>query len=279
MAHGNLLGQAVEYLEEYRRVGKDHLCIVPHRAMHYYPVHLVGPAAHPLATDWVVTYLPNLRLLERLRGGPSLAPSRDFTAIGLNFHAGADRAVGRLEHADAEARAVAALFGTEPILGDDAKKRAVINAFEHSRVVHLATHGQHDPDAPALQSVLLAPGTDPDDGRLHAYEILGLDLRHIDLVTLAACETALGRFDDADNLRGLSASLFLAGVRAIVGTLWPIEDETGAFFFRRLYKHLRDGEDPLDCFAAAQRETRRAYPEYRDWGAFVYVGDWRPMRR
>ena len=93
-----------------------------------------------------------------------------------------------------------------------------------------------------------------------------------DLITLSACETALGRFDMGDNLRGFPESLLIAGVSTIVGTLWPIETSCSRYFFVRLYAALRDGVNKGDAFRKAQLQTRRKFPQYRDWGAFYLTG-------
>ena len=101
-----------------------------------------------------------------------------------------------------------------------------------------------------------------------------MDLRGLDLVTLSACETALGRFDGSDNLRGLPAALMLSGASSLIGTLWKVEDTTSRGFFTSLYQRLREGDNALDAFRVAQKATRRDHPQYRDWGAFYLVGDW-----
>ncbi|WP_075024262.1 CHAT domain-containing protein [Actinomadura madurae] len=59
-------------------------------------------------------------------------------------------------------------------------------------------------------------------GRVFAHDILKTDLRGVELVTMSACESALGRFDINDNLHGLPAALLSAGAAAIVGCLWPV---------------------------------------------------------
>ena len=97
---------------------------------------------------------------------------------------------------------------------------------------------------------------------------------HLELVTLSACETALGRFDRADNLRGLPASLLLGGAETLIGTLWPIRSDVSAAFFTDLYRHLSTGQGRLEAFHDTLRQTRVDFPEYRDWGAFFYVGAW-----
>lgn len=92
---------------------------------------------------------------------------------------------------------------------------------------------------------------------------------------MSACETSLGRFDQADNLRGLPASFFTAGVATVVGTLWSVESNASAYFFTEFYKATKKGASRLDAFGNAQRRTRTKYPKYRDWGAFYLAGDWR----
>jgi CHAT domain-containing protein len=137
--------------------------------------------------------------------------------------------------------------------------------------VHIATHGRHQVAAPAFQCLFVAP----DDGRdaeVAAYQLLDLDLSGLELVTLSACETGLGRFDRSDNLRGIPASLLLRGAAALVATLWPVETEVSEAFFTRLYTHIGDDDGPLEAFFAAQRECRQHFPQYRDWGAFQYLG-------
>src|SRR5207245_3594083 len=109
---------------------------------------------------------------------------------------------------------------------------------------------------------------------LHAYELLGLDMRGLRLLTLSACETALGRFDLGDNIRGLPASFFLAGVSALIGTLWRVRDPASRHFFAAFYRAYVGGTPLLDAFVAAQRDTRVHFPQYRDWGAFYFAGDW-----
>ena len=265
-----LLGAALETLGRWRASGKDHLCIVPHGPFHFYPLHLLGAEGKQLCDEWIVTYLPNVRLLAAAHRELGRR-ERDLSVIGLGFE-DVD-GVEPLERAVSEVRAIGSLFGTEPILDGDARKDVVIDALSSSRYVHLATHGQHNVNAPAFQSLFVAADGDAHS-RLYAYEVLSLDLRGLELLTLSACETALGRFDSADNIRGLPAAFLLAGARTLVGTLWPAEDSASETFFSELYARLNDDLGLLEAYAAAQRTTRNGHPEYRDWGAFYLMGGW-----
>jgi len=42
-----------------------------------------------------------------------------------------------------------------------------------------------------------------------------------------------------------------------------------------LFLSLSSGKPKRDAFHAAQSETRRTHRQYRHWGAFCLMGDWR----
>jgi hypothetical protein len=269
-------GYLLEYLQEMRRQGKDHLCIVPHGPLHFYPFHLLGKAGTPLAEDTVVTYLPNLALLLAPRGNPSVSRyrGRALSALGLTFRDVRTFDLDELPQSEQETASIANLFQAKPVLEQNATKQAVQEAFLNSRYVHLSTHGAHNISAPAFQCLFLAPKGD-SDGRLYAHEVLKMDLRGLEMLTLSACETALGRFDEGDNLRGLPSSFLQTGVSTIIATLWPVNPAPAEHFFTHLYTNVKQGLDRRDAFYQAQQETRKAFPIYQDWGAFYYIGAWR----
>jgi len=262
-------------LQKLREEGKDHLCIVPHGPLHFYPFHLLGKPGDQFVDYWSVTYLPNLQLLERTRDKPALelCESSKSSVFGLSFIKNNPHGLPELSNVASEIHAIARELNVEPVQDDDASKSAFLRSLKESRWVHLATHGTYRAVAPSFQCLHLA-SEKGSDGRLAAYEVLDLDLRGLDLLTLSACETALGRFDQGDNLQGLPASFFLAGVSTIVGTLWPVSDTACRTFFQALYANLRQRCSKRDAFAAAQRQTRTEFPEHRDWGAFYLMGDW-----
>lgn len=269
-------------LAEYKAQGKTHLCFVPHGPLHYFPFHLLGPEDEPLAAEWCVTYLPHPYLLDRKAG--DAAGKTELTAIGVNFAEGNVFHLEALDDCEAEAATVAEAFapGSKQLLGPDAHEGAVLHALATSRRVHISTHGLHNVSAPSFQCIFLSPdGASSEgaqdasgDGILNAYELLRLDLRGLDLVTFSACETALGRIDPADNLRGIPAALLIAGVSTIVGTLWNVETQTSTFFFTTFYRLLKDQGSKKAAFQQAQTETRVQFPKYRDWGAFQFIGAW-----
>jgi hypothetical protein len=260
-------------LDQFRTAGKDHLCVAPHGPFHFYPFHLLGPEDEPLAADWCVSYLPHPRLLDR---EPVVDGGRmELTALGVNFVDGNAFGLDPLEDCEDEARAIAGVFGARATLlvGPDATEAAAVEALQRSRRVHISTHGLHNVSAPSFQCIFFNPDA-KDDGILNAYELLRLDLRGLELVTFSACETALGRFDVSDNIRGIPAALLIAGVRTIVGTLWNVESNASRHFFTAFYRGLKENASTKKAFLEAQASTRGAFPKYRDWGAFQLIGAW-----
>ena len=271
LLRGERLGDLWGRLEEFLAAGYDHLIVAPHGPGHYMPWHLLGSADEPLAARCAVTMLPNIGMLV-----PStftdLAMRLEHVggaSFGLSYRSVSPQGQGPLVHAEQEASEVASVLGIEPLLEEKATVAAVIKALEKAQFVHIAAHGRHNADAAAFQSILLAGSP----SRLTAHRLSGCDLRGLQLVTLSACETALGRFDRGDNLRGIPAALLLAGVRSIAGTLWQVPDAASRTFFTAMYRELSERPDDIvTAFRGAQREAREAFPAYRDWGGFVLMG-------
>jgi hypothetical protein len=269
-ATGTLIGNLSEVLEETKQRGKTHLCIVPHGALHFFPFHLIGPSNQPLAQDWLITYLPHLNLLMR----PKTPTASGALSVGQAFEHPNPRGLPELRAARREAVEVANLLSIAPLIDAAATPVRVLELLPDSRYAHFATHGAHNVLAPSFHCMYLAPAPNGHD-RLFAHNIEMLDLRGVELVTLSACETALGRFDVGDNLRGLPSSFFRAGVRTLVGTLWKTKSDTCQLFISTLYRELLGGRKKGEAFKIAQAITRQDYPEYRDWGAFYLMGEWK----
>ena len=258
-------------LAGWREQGKTHLVIWPHGPLHYLPFHLLSAAGQPLGHDWTVTQVPSLGFL---RGrGPGHPPGQGLVVFGAAT-GGSRFGLHRADILETHAAAVAAAMSATATVGPDATRRRFLAALAGARYAHIAAHGAHNEWAPWYQCLFLSPDGD-DDGRVFAHDILQADLRGVELVTMSSCESALGRFDLNDNLRGLPAAFLAAGASAVIGCLWPVDPDVATAFFGTLYTRLAQVPDRREAFRAAQVATRDCYPAYRDWGAFCFIGDWR----
>jgi CHAT domain-containing protein/Tfp pilus assembly protein PilF len=212
----------------------------------------------------------------------------------------------RLGGAAAEVGKLGELFAAAGVpatvrAGGEAREDRLKAEVSGKRYIALATHGYLAPPAcgaegMALHSPLLTsgvvlaganvPAAGGEDGWLTAGEIAGLDLGGAELVTLSACETALGTVQAGEGVLGLRRALLQAGARSVVLSLWPVADrETGelmAAFYRRVLACAKGGGcAKWQALRDAQRELRdrlertsphRGHPFF--WAPFVYVGEW-----
>jgi CHAT domain-containing protein len=145
-----------------------------------------------LADDWTITTVPSEALL--LRAVATLeAEASHLLAVGSGS-GGSQFGMTTQDIVEDHTREVAANFpAAEVLVGPQATPKRVIEAISRSTHVHIAAHGSHDLEA--WFQCLYLEATDDDgrhDGRLFAHDIVQLDLRHVSLVTLSACWSAMG---------------------------------------------------------------------------------------
>src|SRR5262249_37853207 len=120
------------------------------------------------------------------------------------------------------------------------------------RYLHLATHGEFDNAMPLRSAVILSRDQLPDDkrrtelllsgkpipdGRLEAGEALQRWNLHADLVTLSACQTALGKYERGEGFVGFAQALVLCGTRSVCLSLWKVDDTATALLMERFYQN------------------------------------------
>ena len=75
------------------------------------------------------------------------------------------------------------------------------------------------------------------DGILTAKELSELKLCEVDLVVLSACQSGLGYITD-DGVCGIQRALKLSGVKAMIVSLWSVDDAATMEFMKLFYKEL-----------------------------------------
>lgn len=166
-------------------------------------------------------------------------------------------------------------------------------------VIHLATHGffiaksdearkvpffQHYSQAieNSMQraGIALAGAEDtwtgvqqPDeanDGILTANEVAQMDLNGTQLVTLSACETALGDYS-FEGVFGLPRGFKQAGVKSLLVSLWSVNDKSTSLLMSSFYRYWMQGETKQQAFKHAVNDVRKDYPEPFYWAPFVLL--------
>jgi CHAT domain-containing protein len=175
-----------------------------------------------------------------------------------------------LSGAEEEAKAIAQLLKTLPLLGNQATETKVKAELGKARWVHLATHGILE-NLQGLQSALAFAPSGSDDGFLTAKEILKLRL-NAELVVLSACDTGRGNIS-GDGVLGISRSFLSAGTPSLVISLWAIPDASTADLMTHFYKNLQTQPNKAQALRQAMLTTLKQYPNPQDWAAFTLMGE------
>ena len=176
-----------------------------------------------------------------------------------------------LPGAKREAQAIAPLFNTTALTGDEATETTIKAKLPQAGLIHLATHGLFDGFQGLQSSIALAPSSQ-DNGLLTASEILDIKL-NADLVVLSACNTGRGKIT-GDGVIGLSRSLFLAGTPSVLVSLWSVPDAPTAELMTDFYQNLyQKNLDKAQALRQAMLTRMKQHPNPRDWAAFTLIGE------
>jgi len=206
--------------------------------------------------------------LDLLAVGNSLSPVDDPRRAHLTLEK------PRLKYAAAEAKAVTAGFTKNKrivLLDREATEGRFRSAAVNSlRFLHIATHGIVD-DREWWRSALVFYGKSDgyEDGLLSPPEIALLEL-DVELAVLSACQTGLGLMQQGSGVMGFIDAFLAAGAKAVVASIWNVDDRAAAKFMSRFYRHLAAGMKPASALRRAKLDFLNSgygHPFY--WAPFL----------
>lgn len=145
--------------------------------------------------------------------------------------------------------------------------------------VHLSFPGDprlavtlNDPnDDLSRMSAKMVPPKPAFPGILDARTIVNNFFLKADLVTLSACQTGLGKVLGQGTI-GFTRSFLAAGARSLLVSLWQVDDESTKELMIHFYtEYLQHGNKGL-ALRNAMIETRKKFPNPKDWAAFTLIG-------
>ena len=181
-----------------------------------------------------------------------------------------------------------------------------LKQIKSPRILHLATHGfflsqstldalkgrgqthlggiglSHYYQNPLLRTGLLwagaqqvlagaAPDSPEDNALLTAQEVENLSLDSTELVVLSACDTGLGEINIGQGVKGLQQAFLQAGARAVIMTLWEIEDDVTPWFMQYFYEAWLHHHNVRQAYRTAQARLRQHFPSPYYWAVFVLI--------
>ncbi|HEV7768135.1 MAG TPA: CHAT domain-containing protein [Thermoanaerobaculia bacterium] len=150
-------------------------------------------------------------------------------------------------------------------------------------IVHIAAHALVNARVPSQSLLLLAP-SNQHNGLLTASELLiNLHLDRTRLVVLAACSSAGGRPVGLEGVAPLVRPLLGAGVPAVIGSLWDVNDTTSKQLMVSFYRGYQASNDAAVALQAAQIEmlenNQRDPESIFAWAPFQVIGHTSPLER
>jgi CHAT domain-containing protein len=266
-----LLAPAAALLE-----GAGSLIIVPHGSAHHVPFHALHDGGQYLIERAEIAYAPCATLIDlfdqRYLHLSALRDSPRQGALALAYASD-----GTLPHVGREGQAVVGALGGRLLVKEQATSGALRAGAGECTVLHFATHGVFRPDEPLFSALHLY------DGPLSTMDVFSLDLS-CSLVTLSACETALGMAGAGDELMGLSRAFLYAGAASLVPSLWRVEDRSTSELMAVFYTILRQGTGKAQALRQAQlallHNTIDAGSDYSApffWAPFQLIGHTGPL--
>ncbi len=253
----------------------SHLAIVPSGELATVPFSVLNAGDLPFIDCVSSTIAPSLGDLfqegSHLRAETPL-DTLSALVVGNPAYADSEWLLPDLPGAEREARAVAAIFGVEPLISAQATKRQ-LQLKSNAPIIYLATHGVASETNPLDASfIALTPSTDDkESGRWTAREIQE-EWMGAQLVVLSACQTGLGRVHDAGVI-GLSRAFQLAGCGQVVMSLWNVDDNSTADLMEEFAKYICAGHHAPEAIRRSAMCLRDKGAQPWQWSSFsVFAG-------
>jgi CHAT domain-containing protein len=276
--------------------GVHHLLIVPDAWLSYVPFDLLR-AERNSGTLWIerydISYLPSAALLRRIPAPHRVywPWTRELVAFGDPI-VNVEESGNQLKNADQpgtqslpfsakEIEDVSHLTRGTCLLflqrGD--LKKAFLNGTSNSApLLHVSTHAFADGDNPEDSRLLFSADTaDSAPPYVFLRELYDLDLRHVNLATISACDTERGKIIRGEGVQAFGRALVSAGAASSLTALWRIDDQVTAEFMKQFYYFLLQQNKPK---AEALRLAKLKFLHSKSgsanpsaWAGFVLNGD------
>jgi hypothetical protein len=258
---------------------KGKVVLAPFAHLHLLPLGAaLNPATERYAIDeYALAFAPNLAALrvaldQVSRTKAAAGRQTPERLLSVAYPGNDPKRKDYLPNVVPEARAAARHFdpwATTPLYEKAATPDAVLANARGQDVVHLGCHGLFNPVTPHRSGLMLSGGW------LTVQRIINeLRLDRTKLAIIAACLSGRIGLRHGEEHVGLVQAMMSARARAVVASLWQVNDAATRALFEAFYAGIKAGSSPADALANAAREVRSRpgweHPYY--WAAFQVSG-------
>lgn len=260
------------------------------------PFETLVVAEKPVIMERDISYIQSLSMLSLLqqRGDEPRKENEEKTlfAMGAAYYQGESNlskvhlraGLNDLKSSELELDALAQVFAGSKLAiykkadSTEAKLMELNQNHELAKYKYIvfSAHGYFDDKQPSLNSIVLGQknlvsGT---DGFITVNKWPSYDLNS-NLVYLSACETGRGQFVPGEGVLGLTYSLFVAGNKNTIATLWKtMDDQSAVQFTQSFFTKVQGGMSQTQALSQTKRDfivgDKYNRPIY--WAPFVLYG-------
>ena len=151
-----------------------------------------------------------------------------------------------------------------------------------NRVLHIASHFKLQPGDSTASKLLLGDGNMLSLDEFRRQK--AFDMHNVDLLTLSACDTAIGERGTGGEIESFAVLAQRKGANGVLASLWRVEDESTALLMKQLYRlrSMTKSMNMAEALRQAQiallngdiRNDRHDYRHPYFWAPFVMMGNW-----
>ncbi len=266
----------------------EKVVVLPDGVLHYLPFEALVTVANSglgneryLIEDTEISYAYGYRSIEAY-SPRQVRFDGEFMGLAPAFgSSGASTSWSQLRGAQVELDRVASLFNEASVSKDLNCMDWFRGRAGQYRIMHFSTHAFTDPIDPLRSGLLLNAGSESlQDGTLKVSDLYFSSLP-AEMVVLSACQTGDGPIRRGEGAISLAHGFFYAGSPAVLMTLWPSNDASGADLMSNFYKVLLEGNTKRAALSTAKRSYLASHDGYMKhpyfWAGMVLVGDPRPL--
>ncbi|MBO8183869.1 MAG: CHAT domain-containing protein, partial [Archaeoglobus sp.] len=251
----------IEPLEK-EKLLKNRIIIIPHGVLHYIPFQALMDGEKYLIEKYSISFAPSATsiryILERREFELSNRALLVYNESNLRFSKPEIERIFKILSKRGFDLDILPDKEVEPT------KKEILGRIERKRIVHFAGHARFNSENPRLSGLLLK------DGYLTILDLLSVNLSS-ELITLSACETAMGIASRGDEIDNLVRAIQLRGGRFVIATLWSVDDRKTFEIMEEFYRNL-DSKNPVYAMRETLLNFIKKKMNFTYWAPFQVYG-------
>ena len=258
------------------------IIIVPYRSLYRVPFPaLLNERGKYLSENFRIRVVPSLSTLKLIQDSPAEYHSQtDALVVGdpdvgkkVIYRGNVKKDFFPLPGARKEAEMIGRRLGVQPLKGQDATKQAVLERIKSASLIHIAAHGNAERGEIALAPPASTTGIPQEHNYLLKMPDISKARVQAKLVVLSCCHSGRGQIR-AEGVVGIARAFLESGARAVLVTLWALDDSATKKLMSHFYEHLVHRESAsVSLHAAIKWMNDHGFTKVSSWAPFMLIGD------